>query len=416
MSNLEQDLFHALCQIPLIDSHSHIDPLSPTARSLDDLLGYHYFTELAHSTGSPRAAVAAEASPRERVHAVLGALERFDNTVQYAWLLEMMRELFGFSSDRLGAEHADQLWDLTQRTASDPDWERKVWQKSGLERVFLTNDFDDPLRGFDRSRYVPCLRADELVFRLETPEVRSRLAQSSGVEPGDARSLRRALHRLFERFVSAGAKACAVSLPPRFAPLPVSEEALDTALREPEHSATRAMGVFWMLAECCREFGLPFDLMIGVNRGVYRHGVPQGQDLFDQRTSLILYADLFNAFPEVPFCVSLLHSGQSQELAAYAWIFPNVMTHGHWWYANVPAYIEPDLRARLQAVPKVKQLGYYSDAYKLEFVLPKYNMYRRILARRLAEDFIIARGWSESEALGLARLLLHDNAVRIFHL
>ena len=40
-----------------------------------------------------------------------------------------------------------------------------------------------------------------------------------------------------------------------------------------------------MLAEHCREFKLPFDLMIGVNRRVYANGVYQGQDLFDQRTS-----------------------------------------------------------------------------------------------------------------------------------
>ena len=39
-------------------------------------------------------------------------------------------------------------------------------------------------------------------------------------------------------------------------------------------------------------------------------------------------------------------------------------------------------------MPKTKQIGYYSDAYKLEFVLPKYNMYRRILATMLADDFV----------------------------
>ena len=53
---------------------------------------------------------------------------------------------------------------------------------------------------------------------------------------------------------------------------------------------------------------------------------------------------------------------------------------GHWWYSNVPAFIAHDLRARVQALPKTKLLGYYSDAYKLEFIAPKFNMYRRILA------------------------------------
>jgi glucuronate isomerase len=169
-----------------------------------------------------------------------------------------------------------------------------------------------------------------------------------------------------------------------------------------------------MLAEHCREFGLPFDLMIGVNRRIYEAGVFQGQDLFDQRTSLIQYRELFNAFPEVPFCISVLSTGQNQELASYAWIFPNVLTSGHWWYSNVPVHIERDTRARLQAVPKTKQIGYYSDMYKLEFGLPKFNMYRRVLAKILAEDFVRGAGYTEDEAVALGRLLLRDNVQSIF--
>ncbi len=116
------------------------------------------------------------------------------------------------------------------------------------------------------------------------------------------------------------------------------------------------------------------------------------------------------------FCVSVLSSAQNQELASYSWIFPNVVTSGHWWYSNIPAYIEHDCRARLQAVPKTKQLGYYSDMYKLEFGLPKYNMYRRILAQILADDFVRPRVFTETQALAMARLLLRDNVRRIFNL
>jgi glucuronate isomerase len=92
-----------------------------------------------------------------------------------------------------------------------------------------------------------------------------------------------------------------------------------------------------------------------------------------------------------------------------------VVTSGHWWYSNIPVYIEQDCRARLQAVPKAKQIGYYSDMYKLEFGLPKFNMYRRILAKVLADDYIRPRLYTESQALALARLLLRDNSRRIFN-
>ena len=90
------------------------------------------------------------------------------------------------------------------------------------------------------------------------------------------------------------------------------------------------------------------------------------------------------------------------------------MTNGHWWYSNIPAYIESDCRARLQAVPRTKQIGYYSDMYKLEFALPKFGMYRRILAKVLAEDFVIGRSWSEERALELGRQNLRGNVETIF--
>jgi glucuronate isomerase len=414
---LVQDLYTELCRIPLIDPHTHINPHRPAARSLDDILGYHYYTELAHSAGMDKAPLAADVPPRERVRAVLGHMDRFDNTAQYGWFLEIARTFLGFEGDRLSVADCDRLCDAADRLMAKPDWEEQVLRRSNLEKVFLTNDFDDPLEGFDTARYVPCLRTDDLVFHWHQPAVRERFAKATGVEGDDEDSVRRGITKLFEHFTRHGARACAISLPPSFTP---SAGALPIIVKDPRPRAEPAWqrpwtyGVFWMLAEHCREFGLPFDLMIGVNRRVYENGVYQGQDLFDQRTSLFDYCDLFNAFPEVTFCVSVLSSGQNQELVAYSWIFPNVVTSGHWWYSNIPAYVEQDARARLQAVPKTKQIGYYSDMYKLEFALPKFNMYRRLLAKVLADDFVRTGVYSERQALELARLVLRDNVRRIF--
>ena len=90
------------------------------------------------------------------------------------------------------------------------------------------------------------------------------------------------------------------------------------------------------------------------------------------------------------------------------------MTCGHWWYSNIPVYIERDTRARLQAVPQTKQIGYYSDMYKLEFALPKFAMYRRILAKVLAEDFVAGRRWSVAKAVSLGKNVLRGNVEAIF--
>lgn len=423
--SLVSRLYAELDSLVLIDPHTHINPHRPGSTTLADILGYHYYTELAHSAGLERAAIEEPGlAPRELVARLIPWLEHLDNTAQLAWLLEMARELFGFEGERLTAANWESLYERAQAAMSRPDWADEVLRRSNLEAVFLTNDFDDPLAGFDTRKYVPCLRTDDLVFHLAQPAVRERLERASGTSVTGGASLRRAIEQRFAHFQSSGARACAISLPPEFTPTAVEGAAAERALREvlaggiacdPAARELLARHVFWTLAECCAEFKLPLDLMIGVHRGVYERGVHQGCDLYDSRVSLIQYRELFNRFPSVTFPVSVLASVTNQELVSYAWIFPNVVTHGHWWYSNTPSFIERDAAARLEAVPRSKQIGYYSDMYKLEFALPKFRMYKRILVRILAERFVLAQRWSEERAVELGRQVLRGNVERVFY-
>jgi hypothetical protein len=52
--------------------------------------------------------------------------------------------------------------------------------------------------------------------------------------------------------------------------------------------------------------------------------------------------------------------------------------------------------------------------YKLEFGLPKFAMYKRVLAKVLAEQFVLDRGWSEERAVELGRRVLRQNVDEIF--
>jgi glucuronate isomerase len=423
---LRQRLFTELDSIRLIDPHSHIDPKTAASKTLADILGYHYYTELCHSAGMPRADIEEPGlDPKEKVGRLVERIEPLRNTIQYSWLLELAREFFDFpAGEQLTTKNWEQLYDTAAKRMAQPDCEQQVLDRTKLDAVFLTNNFDDKLEGFDTKRYIPCLRTDDLVFHLAKPEVRQRLEKATNTDVSNATGISQAIYKLFQHFVAKGARACAISLPPTFTPRPVtSSQAISLLPAEVarggewrDRDEVMSHFVFWTLAEFCAEFKLPFDLMIGVNRAVYRSGVFQGQDLYDSRVSLIQYQELFNAFPQVTFPISVLASVTNQELVSYAWIFPNVVTNGHWWYSNTPAYIEHDAAARLEAVPQTKQIGYYSDAYKLEFCLPKFAMYKRILAKLLADRFVIDRGWTEQQALDLGRRVLRGNVERIFNM
>ena len=422
--SLRQRLFEQLDAQVLIDPHTHINALSPASDTLADILGYHYYTELAHSAGLPREQIEEPGiDPKEKVARLMSKMAPLDNTIQYSWFVEMAQAFFGFEGDRITADNWEGIYDTAVEKMSGDNWANQVLETSKLEAVFLTNDFDDPLEGFDTNTYIPCLRTDDLVFHYNKPEVQERLEQATGVSVSDAETFRQAIGKLFDHFTSKNAKACAISLPPSFSPAPVSTARANTAIEnllldgqdcEEAHGRAVANFAFWTLAEFCAEYKLPFDLMIGVNRAVYRGGVYQGQDLYDSRVSLIQYQSLFNSFPSVVFPISVLASVTNQELTSYSWIFPNVVTNGHWWYSNTPTYIEHDAAARLEAVPRTKQIGYYSDMYKLEFALPKFGMYKQILAKILANRYVIDRGWSEERAVDLGLQVLRGNVETVF--
>ena len=421
---LRTRLFEALDAIVLVDPHTHINALNPASNTLADILGYHYYTELAHSAGMPKSRIEEEGlAPREKVGRLVEYLPALENTIQSSWLIEMANAFFDFRMEAVTRDNWEALYDRAKALMQLPDWSDRVLQKSKLAAVFLTNDFDDPLAGFDTKKYIPCLRTDDLVFHLAQPSVRQRLDKATGSAVHDAKTLRAAIGSLFEHFTRNGARACAISLPPNFTPTQVSDTQAAAAVDEvyrlgagASEDRRRDLGnfVFWTLTQFCAEHKLPFDLMIGVNRGVYAEGVFQGRDLYDSRVSLIQYRELFNAFPQVKFPVSVLASVTNQELVSYSWIFPNVLCNGHWWYSNTPTYIEHDAAARLEAVPRTKQIGYYSDMYKLEFALPKFAMYKRILAKILAERFVVDRGWQEERAVALGHQVLRGNVDAIF--
>src|SRR6056297_2419755 len=211
--NAQNSIYEALVAIPLVDPHTHINPLNPASDSLADLLGYHYYTELAHSAGMPKNRIEDPSiSPKELVGRLVEGLRPIENTVQYRWFIEICRKFFGVDCDTIHAGNWEEIYDAAETKFSSADWPDSVLKQSNVKAVFLTNDFDDDLQGFDTNKYIPCLRTDDLVFHLVKPEVRDRLTGCSGIEVTDLRTLREALEQRFEHFVRRGARACAISL------------------------------------------------------------------------------------------------------------------------------------------------------------------------------------------------------------
>jgi glucuronate isomerase len=299
--------------------------------------------------------------------------------------------------------------------------------QSNIERVFLTNQYSDDLEGLDDSFYSPCLRTEPFVLFMDRPAEREGLAAFLGRPLRTVADVVATIDKAFAKFVRHGMGYAAMSIPANFQTRHVSDEdaqrLLDKMVAQGEltQQERETWGAYAInrVADACLRSGKPYHLMVGVNREVYAHGVPMGMDLFDSVNSMRGYDYLLNTYRDVRFPTAVLADTTGLELTAAAWIRHNVYPSGHWWYANQPTEIARELRRRLDTVPRNKIIGYFSDAYYLEFILPKFRMYKYELAVALAERMERSlfhpnmEQFTTDDALELAEDILVGNPVRI---
>ena len=141
-----REILSELETLRLIDPHTHINPLAAASQTLADIMGYHYYTELAHSAGLAKDQIEEPGiSPKEKVSRLVPWLSTIENTAQYSWLLEMCQVFFDFQEDRITASNWESLYDTSLKKMQQSDWEQQVLQRSGLDQVYLTPSY--PARG-----------------------------------------------------------------------------------------------------------------------------------------------------------------------------------------------------------------------------------------------------------------------------
>lgn len=425
-SELVRKLYERIDALPIVDVHTHVDWKTGTAANIGDILSYHYYTELTNSAEFQHGEFPF-GDPQELTRVILPKLALISNTVQHDWLMTISREYLGLDPDQWRPENWRSIFDRSVVVMDRPGWREELIARCNIRRVFLTNQYDEDLEGLDTTFYSPCLRAEPFTLWFERADQREGIGAFLGRPIRLTTDFCAGIDKVFAKFMAHGMGYAAMSIPANFQTFEVSDEdaqrLLDkmvggTALDDDER---RAWGAFAMnrICDACRKYGKPFHLMIGVNREVYAHGVPSGMDLFDSVNSMRGYDYLFNTYWDVRFPTALLSDTTGLELTAAAWIRHNVYPSGHWWYSNQPTDIAREIRRRIDTVPGKKSIGYFSDAYYLEFVLPKFRMYKFELAVALAERMERSlihpnmEPFTVDDALELAESLLIVNPARI---
>jgi uncharacterized protein len=175
---------------------------------------------------------------------------------------------------------------------------------------------------------------------------------------------------------------------------------------DPETAKPLADYMMHRILDLAQEFKKPVQIHTGLQAG-------DGNYIMNSNPALL--ANLFLKYRDVKFAI--FHGGYPYggEFGSLAKNFRNVYIDLCWLYIISPSYSERYLHEWLETVPANKILAFGGDYENVENVYGHLLFAREIIGNVLIEK-VKSRYFTEEEALKVARMILHDNAVSLFDL
>ena len=118
--------------------------------------------------------------------------------------------------------------------------------------------------------------------------------------------------------------------------------------------------------------------------------------------------EMIGRHPKLRFQCFLSSRHANQALCTLARELPNFSLAGYWWHNFFPNIIRQVMAERLDMVPANKQIGFFSDAYCVEWTYAKAVLVRKQLARVLGEK--VEQGqYSREDAHDIAYAILFES-------
>ena len=123
------------------------------------------------------------------------------------------------------------------------------------------------------------------------------------------------------------------------------------------------------------------------------------------RETIFQLAEIFQRHPRLRFQVFLASEHASPSLCTLARELPNLSFAGYWWHNFFPSTIRKVIEDRLDMVAANKQIGFFSDAYTMEWAYAKAVLVRKQLAEVFAQK--VSQGqYTIDDSLSIARQIL----------
>jgi hypothetical protein len=430
-TDLIATLEDGLREIPLLDIHTHLDAAHLAARGLHDILLYHMIVSDLASAGCPSRARLSEdpdqAEAQARLAEALPFVPFIRNTSGSWGVRIILRDLYGWR-EPVAPDNWPRLHAMIRERAGDAAWPREILRRAGVRRASTElwrrrdGSADDIFQYalewafFTRAQWgVNDIPLYELERAWNQPGPGAPLPVTLGDgRPDLARTIRtvaevRAAIAHYVRCIPyddvlSTAQHISTDLNLR----PVTEAEMAAALARRDHAAPEDRDIYasyileaFLTALEAHADRIVYQFSIGAEPLPYETGSKLRQD------TIFEVAAVAARHPRLRFQVFLASEHANQSFCTLARELPNLSLAGFWWHNLFPGIVRKVMADRLDMVAANKQVGFFSDAYCVDWTYAKALIVRRQLAEVLAQK--IRQGqYTLDEALQIARQILFE--------
>jgi hypothetical protein len=431
--SIAEKLELALAELPVLDVHSHLCGAKLAARGLHDILLYHMIVSDLYSAGCPSGARltqfpnwATKQEAHQRIKEALPYLRHIQNTSGWWGVRIILKDLYDWDKP-LTADNWQKLDGQVRERADDAAWARAIPKKVNIQRTCAEYCRRGQGEGDDVLQYSlewgMFMRAqwgefDTAVYDLERtwgrpPEAPVAILGNVARPPAD-RTIKKLddVQAAIKHYVDSIPYDQVISTATGISTdidyrLPSDNEMSDALKRRakagPAERDIYAAYIGEALLSALEKRGdeIVFQFSLGAEPLPF-----ETASRISQKT-LAQLAEMVGRHPKLRFQCFISSRHANQTLCTMCRELPNFSLAGFWWHNFFPAAIRHVMAERLDMVPVNKQVGFFSDAYVVEWAYAKAIIVRKQMARVLAEK--VGQGqYTADDALRVAREILYE--------
>lgn len=411
-----RELQEFIDEIPVIDTHEHLQPEQGRIESLQGRLDFsllvsHYANNDLDSAGisrSDREALFGKDISVDRKWQIFAPYwDKMKNT-GYGWAVDLaVRGYYG-----LDGLSANTYTELTGRIREEyrPGLYNRVFNAAGIERAIV----DINTENVDRTLFSPALRVDDYIT-ISKPADMERFSRINEKEVKSPKDITEALQHLMKDWkqkripTAKSAMAYRRTLQVDHISEADAQRSLDILLTRGETDAIKSLQdfIFHQILQACSDQNMPIQIHTGILAGTnYGHL---------ERTNPMHLCDALARYPRAK--VSIFHAGYpwNREVAAMGKTYTAVYADLCWTHVISPISARTGLHEWLDAMPASKIFAFGGDYLVAECTYGHAVIARTNVGQVLAERVESGR-MSMGDAKQVAQMILRENALHVFEL